>query len=470
MAGKSEVRIRFVFQSDEAVTREGIGIDDIFIAPILANNLSALEIITQDEAGCGSDSSQVTLSFRNEGTAAQQNVALAYQIDDGPVIKENFSGEVLPGEMISYTFAATFNSSLPAQYRISAWTEAASEEFPANDTVSWIYSTAGPGLPFLEDFEDESIPDLWSTDPDLVVDQGHNSGSGVLFDNLWQDDPLFQAVTPLLGPIAAEDTLFFSYRFVDFTGFGLFPTILGEGDTLFVEVSEDCGFSFNEVFAIHAGNHQTKNTFTRSGIPLDDYDGQWIKVRFKVVWGSGDYYFDLDNVNLRRCPETLGLQATLNHPAGDNADGSIRLEGSGGIGSYSFLWNDGYTSGSRNGLPPGTYEITVSDQQGCTDFITLTLESVVAAIAPESPLSTLRLAPNPNSGHSLLSIELKNPEDISIFVFDSRGRLIREFAYRQIIRVQQAMDLGNYPNGVYFIRVLAGKEVQTVRLLKANTP
>lgn len=470
LAGEPDVRLRFVFRSDEAVTREGIGIDDIFIAPILENNLGALELFSPDSLGCGSDSSRLTLSFRNEGTVTQSNFALAYQLDNGPIVKEQFSGQLAPGKTTNYTFTTTFDSSVPRSYDIKAWTEANGEEFLTNDTVSWTYSTAGPGLPFLENFESEDISDGWIRDEDLIIDQGHSSGSGVLFDNLWQDDTLFRAVTPVLGPIAADDTLFFSYRFVNFTGFGTAPTILGEKDALYIEVSEDCGISFNEVFVVNSSNHQTKNTFTKIGVPVGDYEGQWIKIRFRAVWGSGDYYFDLDNVNIRRCPTNLGLQATVSHPVEDSNNGSIRIEGSDGITPYNYRWNNGNQTASQGNLAPGTYNVSVSDQQGCTDFITVILESVVPTVDPEASISALKLFPNPNNGHSLLDIELKNPEDISIFVLDTRGRQLWHFTYQQVFQVKRELDLTDYPNGIYFVRILAGKQVQTIRLLKANTP
>lgn len=47
------------------------------------------------------------------------------------------------------------------------------------------------------------------------------------------------------------------------------------------------------------------------------------------------------------------------------ADGSIRVVPSGGSGSYSFLWENSDTQSLRENLEPGTYEIQVTDTQGC---------------------------------------------------------------------------------------------------------
>lgn len=470
LAGKSDIRIRMVFESDGAVTKEGIGIDDIFIAPTLETNLSALEVVEAADGECGSDSTEVIFTFSNEGVDTQKNFLLTYQINDGPEITEVYPGELTPNSTATYTFKTTFDTSLPGDYAIRAWTEIDEEEYLLNDTVLWLYSTAGPGIPYLENFESGELPADWTLDPDLVVNNSHNSGSYVLFDNLWENDPTLEATTPVLGPIADGDSLYFSYRFVNFKGMGTEPTVLQEGDALSVEVSEDCGLSFNEIYTINASNHQIKNTATVVRLPLDDYTGQWIKVRFRGSWGAGDFYVDLDNVNVRRCPETLGLQASVNPPTDGKENGSIRISGADGLTPYRYLWNNGNNTASRSGLAPGRYEVTVSDQQGCTDQIAITLESVVATDHPVSAIAAIRLAPNPNDGQSLLRVELKKQEDIGVFVFDTRGSLLQQHLYRHVREVSHPVDIAEYPNGVYFIRILAGREVRTVRSIKANKP
>lgn len=470
LAGEPNVRIRFVFQSDEAVVREGIGIDNIMVAPVLEANLAAVDLDTPGVDDCGSDTTQVVLTFRNEGTSAQQNFSLAYRIDDGPVVEETFADQIEAGTTRNHTFEATFDSSDPKAYTITAWTDLSGDELRSNDTIRWIYNSAGPGIPFLENFEDEDLAPDWAIDTDLTIANGHASGSGVLFDNMWEDDTIFQAVTPLLGPIAADDTLYFAYRYVDFSGFGTTPTVLGPNDALYIEISEDCGTSFNEVFVINAGNHQVKNTPTTVGVALADYEGQWIKIRFRAEWGSGDYYLDLDNVNIRRCPGDLGLQATVVQPSADQNDGSIRVGGTAGIAPYFYRWNNGNRTASMNGLAPGEYAITVVDQQGCSDVISVLLEPLVPTREPVSNINAISLAPNPNSGRSLLHIELKEAAAVRLAIFDPRGSLLQTFERDRTRHLNQAIDLSHLPDGLYFIRVLIGPEIRTVRLIKANVP
>lgn len=48
------------------------------------------------------------------------------------------------------------------------------------------------------------------------------------------------------------------------------------------------------------------------------------------------------------------------------ADGSITLDVSGGSGALSYLWSSGESASSLSGLNPGTYSVTVSDENGCS--------------------------------------------------------------------------------------------------------
>ncbi len=50
----------------------------------------------------------------------------------------------------------------------------------------------------------------------------------------------------------------------------------------------------------------------------------------------------------------------------DKNDGKIQVIGSGGIGSYSYLWSGGQTENIVQNLIPGTYSVTIEDENECT--------------------------------------------------------------------------------------------------------
>ena len=84
------------------------------------------------------------------------------------------------------------------------------------------------------------------------------------------------------------------------------------------------------------------------------------------------------------------------------AAGSIELQVEGGVGPYTYQWNDGATTEDRNSLFAGNYEVTVTDALGCTQICTSTVEA-----APTINLdctATALLCGTPASGNIDLTV------------------------------------------------------------------
>lgn len=118
---------------------------------------------------------------------------------------------------------------------------------------------------------------------------------------------------------------------------------------------------------------------------------------------------------------------------GENS-GAINIGGSGGNGGYSFLWNTGYTGTYADGLPAGTYEVTVTDVEGCTD-------TDVYIIAEPSLLTLTSIPEDANCG----------AEDGGVVAFATGG--VSPWSY----------DYGNGPNFTgTFNDVAPGDYIMTV--------
>ncbi|MFN8395281.1 MAG: HYR domain-containing protein [Bacteroidia bacterium] len=85
------------------------------------------------------------------------------------------------------------------------------------------------------------------------------------------------------------------------------------------------------------------------------------------------------------CPVTLQivLNATPVSCLGGN-DGTITTNVGAGLAPYTYLWSDGATTRNRSGLSAGSYTVTVTDANGCTD-----LASVAVGTAPDVTAPTL---------------------------------------------------------------------------------
>ncbi len=69
----------------------------------------------------------------------------------------------------------------------------------------------------------------------------------------------------------------------------------------------------------------------------------------------------------------LGTPDVTDAACPEGSDGRIELNVSDGIGNYSFAWSNGADSSVVEGLAPGDYEVTVTDQGGCGLMLTVTV-------------------------------------------------------------------------------------------------
>ncbi|MCE2846925.1 MAG: gliding motility-associated C-terminal domain-containing protein [Sphingobacteriales bacterium] len=109
---------------------------------------------------------------------------------------------------------------------------------------------------------------------------------------------------------------------------------------------------------------------------------------FTYTWSNGSSQEDLSGVGAGQydlvitdangCTQgisatLIGPSATLSASAGvsqvlcnGGTDGSVSLATSGGTSPYSYAWSNGQTTADINGLPAGSYDVLVTDANGCT--------------------------------------------------------------------------------------------------------
>lgn len=467
-AGEADVRIRFVLSTDFSVQNEGMGVDDIFISPPLSNDLASISADHTSLLDCGEMMDSVRMVINNFGTNTQNTFDVFYSVNGAAPIMETVTGaNIEPGGEFTYTFMQTFNSSEPGTYEIEVWTSLSNDQFAGNDSAVFSFATA-VGLPFVENFESMLFPNGWSTD-DGIVGNGHNNVSFVLFDNLWSADQSFEVETPAIGAIDPEDSLTFDYRFVDFTGGGTNATELGEGDSLVVQISTDCGQNYTTELVINAATHVSSNVMANQTIYLGDYAGQSIKIRFGANWSEGDYYLDLDNINIVRCPASLNLSAEVANETGPNAsDGIVSIVTGAGLEPYTYAWSTGDSTKTVTGLTAGTYEVIVTDLAGCTDFIEVVVETLVSVEAIDN-ISAISLAPNPTNGLSVLNVEFAETVDARIQVINMMGQVLFEQVDRNVQEGRYDIDLNPYSDGLYFVRILVKNQVHTEKLIRIGS-
>jgi subtilisin len=102
---------------------------------------------------------------------------------------------------------------------------------------------------------------------------------------------------------------------------------------------------------------------------------------------------------------------------GGLADGAIDLAVTGGLPPYAYAWSNGATSEDLAALAAGTYDVRVTDAQGCANELRVTIANVGPGELAMSPP-----APNPTSGPLRLRYGIPASAAVRLSVVDLQGR------------------------------------------------
>ena len=469
-ADSSDVRVRFAFDSDGSVTYEGFSIDNVYIYDSLTTvDLGAVTANHTAEDECGSETDNITIDIFNYGLEELSNFDVSYQVNGGAIITENVGDLTLaPGEGATYTFSTPFNSLNLAPYSVTAWVDLG-DEFVFNDTTNFFFSPFR-ALPLSEDFEDGALPSGWTSDEfnPVTFPGAHNNPTFNLTDNIYSGDPAFNVTTPYYGQIEPGSILSFDYRYVDFFA-GTDSTILGGNDSLIVEVQLFCADDFMPIFVIDSSNHEPSVAFEKIVVSLDEFAGEYIRFRFRAQWGVGDYWLDIDNINVLTCSalelEAVGIPGT--DPALD--DGSATVIVGNGVGPFTFEWSNGVTADTLANLAPGEYGVTVTDSRGCSDETIVNVDVDIVNAIEELQLAEINLVPNPTKNIAQLNVEfVELVDEVHVQVVNMMGQVLQTSIDRNVVLLNKEIDLSQYPDGLYLVRIIADNQGKTLKLVRAG--
>lgn len=167
------------------------------------------------------------------------------------------------------------------------------------------------------------------------------------------------------------------------------------------------------------------------------------------------------------CVET-GLPVTIGEPTAlssstvstdesvPNAmDGSVTLTIGGGTPPYSFMWDNGDTTQDLTGVSGGVYCYTATDSNGCVIEGCDTV-GVGVSIDQGNALARLNIYPNPTSGIAMVDLETYDLTDVEVELVNSLGAVLYTEKAEAVWTHRFKLDLNNYAQGVFVVRVKAG--------------
>tara|TARA_B100000508_G_scaffold60116_1_gene46729 strand:+ start:7537 stop:10572 length:3036 start_codon:yes stop_codon:yes gene_type:complete len=158
-------------------------------------------------------------------------------------------------------------------------------------------------------------------------------------------------------------------------------------------------------------------------------------------------------------PTELDGSATTTAETNGN-DGSIDLTPAGGTSPYSYAWTgpNGFTSTDQNptGLEGGAYEVTITDDNGCTFVLQVTVDSFVGL--ESNATNDFMVYPNPSNG--AFTIEVASVGVVEIM--NINGKIVYTTTTEN---GKTNLSVPGLAHGVYTLRFTSGNSSQFKKLV-----
>lgn len=191
-----------------------------------------------------------------------------------------------------------------------------------------------------------------------------------------------------------------------------------------------------------------------------------------VVWDSGDYFVTVTNAfGCVGVSNTVTVDVTPMDEAFITANGNELTVNPPGTDYQWFLNGDpipGTVDIDYNAIQSGNYHVEYIGPNGCPTS-TYTLEfTLQTGVEEHSIFDVLDVYPNPGKGQFTIRGILPTNEDVSIELTNMLGQALQPAVIiNSTNNFNQSMDISQYANGVYFIRIKAADSSVTVRYIKS---
>ncbi len=183
------------------------------------------------------------------------------------------------------------------------------------------------------------------------------------------------------------------------------------------------------------------------------------KSPFKYTWnngqtgasvgnlGAGDYTLEVEDASgLKKTaqvslsqPEPLGIELKKTPSSSEvSTDGKVKATGVGGSGNYQFTWSNVATGPTAEKLAPGSYEVSVKDENGCLADLKFNLKSKQI---PDLTAATLRRGQTMRLDKLYFKADSSSIEPASIPTMDELFEFLTENG-------SVAIEIGGHTNNI----------------------
>ena len=174
----------------------------------------------------------------------------------------------------------------------------------------------------------------------------------------------------------------------------------------------------------------------------------------------------VDNAQVNE-PAALAISSTIVSDTNNASVGAATVSVTGGTPPYAYTWDGNTGDADSTGLPMGTYNVVVTDANGCTESTDVDVDNVVG-IAALRGLEQFSVSPNPTQGITNVDLLLQQPAEVSVAVYSITGELVATYPAAKVKQFRQSIDLSVYGEGLYFVHVKINDQALTHKIFLLN--
>ncbi|MBK6731422.1 MAG: T9SS type A sorting domain-containing protein [Bacteroidetes bacterium] len=166
---------------------------------------------------------------------------------------------------------------------------------------------------------------------------------------------------------------------------------------------------------------------------------------------ASDTITDVINVNVL---EALIISSTSTGSTGIESNGTASVEVvSGGVSPFTYLWSNGETTATIEGLNSGTYTVTVTDASGCSSVQSVTV-GVLNSIAQLENSEAFSINPNPATDVIQLNLHA-GIYGAQVEIYNLNGQLV----FANIAETNMIINTSNFSKGMYLLKLITAEKV-----------
>ena len=219
-----------------------------------------------------------------------------------------------------------------------------------------------------------------------------------------------------------------------------------------IENNNICNFTEGQTLSLNVLNTENFGTYewstgeSEAGIEVNLTEGE---NTFYIT--ATDYLGNehTDEITIYCSPE-IQIDYTATNSTSE-CNGAIELNIEGGLAPYSYSYqlpteNWDETTTTLENLCPGSYDISVTDQHGCSNTITAVIDNVTSINAEMN--SNISVYPNPSLGATTIDLSNFN-EKVEVYIFNQSGQAV----YTNSVS-NEKIEVPELQSGIYYLEIV----------------